>query len=65
MVSLNIKLFLIKNYLQAIHEIEGLLNLMEFTCHHLNLINHRMKNIFGLSKDGFCLTLDIPYNKKF
>ena len=56
-----------KNYLQAIHEIEGLLNLMEFSSYMSSFKSYKPSNekyIFGLSKDGFCLTLDIPYNEK-
>lgn len=56
-----------KNYLQAIHEIEGLLNLMEFSSYLTSFKSYKPSNekyIFGLSKDGFCLTLDIPYNEK-
>ena len=56
-----------KNYLHAIHEIEELLNLMECSSYMSSFKSYKPSNekyIFGLSKDGFCLTLDIPINKK-
>ena len=55
-----------KNYLNAIHEIEKLLNLMGYSSYLSSFKSYKPssdKYLFGLNKNGYCLTLDIPYNK--
>ena len=59
-----------KNYLDGIHEIEKLLNMMGYSSYMTSFKSYKPSNekyIFGLNKNGFCLTLDIPYcrEKKF
>ena len=56
-----------KNYLDAIHEIEKLLNLFGHSSYMSSFKAYKPasdKYIFGLNKNGFCLTLDIPYSSE-
>ena len=59
-------LFEKNNFLNAVHEIEFLIKKNNYSSYMSSFKSYRAskeKYIFGLIKDGFCITLDIQYEK--
>jgi len=55
-----------KYYLDAIHEIEILMRNNGYSSYMSSFKSYKASNekyIFGLEKNGYCLTLDIPFQK--
>ena len=53
-------------YLKAIHEIEWLMRNNDYSSYMSSFKYYKASNdkyIFGLNKNGYCLTLDIPFQK--